>query len=298
MTLAQRSGDSDIGLNPLLAPTPRRPLLRWHGGKWLLADWLMAHFPPHRVYVEPFGGAASVLLRKPRAYAEVYNDLDGEVVNLFRVVRDRGAELLRALELTPFSRDEFSASYEKASDSLEQARRTVARSFMGFGSNAHNRATGFRSNSNRSGTTPAADWRHYPEALAATIERLQGVVIENRDAVQVMQAHDCAEALHYVDPPYVAATRDAGGDYRHEMTDADHERLAAALHALTGAVVLSGYRSELYDRLYAGWTCIERRALADGAAPRVECIWISRPANQGCLFVGANAGLSGGPDKP
>lgn len=234
----------------LLEPVPRRPLLRWHGGKWLLAPWLLQHFPPHRVYVEPFGGAASVLLRKHRSYAEVYNDLDGEVVNLFRVARDRGHDLCRLLELTPFARAEFADSYADADDELEQARRTVTRSFMGFGSNAHNRATGFRSNSNRSGTTPAADWRHYPDALRVTIERLQGVVIENRDANDVMQTHDSQETLHYVDPPYVAATRDAGSDYRHEMADADHERLAETLHGLSGAVVLSGYRSALYDQLY------------------------------------------------
>lgn len=252
-----------------------RPILRWHGGKWKLADWIIANLPPHRVYVEPFGGAASVLLKKPRSYAEVYNDLDGEVVNLFRVVRDHGEELRRALELTPFARDEFAESYRKAKDPLEQARRTVARAFMGFGSNAHNKATGFRANSNRSGTTPARDWRNYPDALGAIIDRLQGVVIENRDAIDVVQAHDGDETVHYVDPPYVSATRGKGGDYRHEMTDADHEQLALALHALRGAVVLSGYRSALYDDLYSNWRRIERHAHADGARSRIECLWLS-----------------------
>lgn len=165
----------------------KRPILRWHGGKWILANWIIQHLPKHRVYVEPFGGAGSVLLRKPRSYAEVYNDLDGEVVNLFRVARERGDELRRALELTPFARDEFALSYEPTEDPVEQARRTVARSFMGFGSNSHSKATGFRANSNRSGTTPAHDWRNYPEAFVAVIERLRGVCIENRDAVEVMQ---------------------------------------------------------------------------------------------------------------
>lgn len=141
-----------------LSPTrPRRPILRYHGGKWLLAEWIISNFPPHRVYVEPFGGAASVLLQKRRTYAEIYNDLDGEVVNLFRVVRDDGLRLRQMLELTPFARDEFKLSYETSDDPIEQARRTVVRSFMGFGSNSHNKLTGFRSNSNRSGTTPAHD---------------------------------------------------------------------------------------------------------------------------------------------
>lgn len=253
----------------------KRPILRWHGGKWVLAPWIIAHMPRHRIYVEPFGGAGSVLLRKPRSYAEVYNDLDGEVVNLFRVARERGDDLRSALELTPFSRDEFVLSYEPTDDSLEQARRTVARSFMGFGSNSHNQPTGFRANSHRSGTTPAHDWRNYPEAFVNVIERLRGVCIENRDAVQVMQSHDSEETLHYVDPPYVASTRNKGEDYRHEMTNTDHEALADVLHSLRGSVMLSGYTSPLYDALYEGWRRVERPSLADGARARTEVLWLS-----------------------
>src|SRR5574337_272680 len=93
---------------------PKRPLLRYHGGKWKLAPWILRHLPPHRVYVEPFGGGASVLLQKPRSYAEVYNDLDGEVVNLFIMARERGEELAQAIELTPFAREEFELSYRPA----------------------------------------------------------------------------------------------------------------------------------------------------------------------------------------
>ena len=264
----------------------KRPVLRWHGGKWLLAEWVISHFGQHRVYIEPFGGAASVMLRKPRSYAEVYNDLDGEVVNLFRVIRSRGHELKELLRATPFSREEFTLSYEEARDPLEQARRTVVRSFMGFGSNSHNRSTGFRSNCNRSGTTPAQDWRNYPEVMDALIERLRGVVIENRDAVEVMRAHDCEQALHYVDPPYVPETRDKGGDYRHEMNPEDHESLACALHEMKGAVVLSGYRCDLYDQLYRDWERIDRNAYADGASARIESLWLSRGAQQGQLFGG------------
>lgn len=267
----------------------KRPILRWHGGKWLLAKWIIAHLPQHRVFVEPFGGAASVLLQKPRSYAEIYNDLDGELVNLFRVARDRGDELHRVLRLTPFARAEFVSSYAQTDDPVEQARRTVVRSFMGFGSNSHNQPTGFRANSNRSGTTPARDWRNYPDALHALIDRLRGVCIENRDAAVVMQAHDGEQTVHYVDPPYVAATRDKGGDYRHEMTDADHEALAEILHRLRGAVVLSGYASRLYDDLYRGWHRIERASLADGARPRTEVLWLSPRCHVNDLFVAERA---------
>lgn len=261
-----------------------RPILRWHGGKWRLADWIIAHLPGHRVYVEPFGGAASVLLKKPRSYCEVYNDLDGEVVNLFRVARTQGEQLRELLELTPFARDEFVLSYEHTDDPLERARRTVVRSFMGFASNAHHKPTGFRANSSRTGTVPAHDWRNYPMAFAATIERLRGVVIENRDATAVMQAHDADETVHYVDPPYVASTRDGGADYRHELSDSDHIQLAETLHKLRGAVVLSGYRCDLYDDLYRDWRRVEKATHASSAAPRTECLWLSPKCFAGDLF--------------
>lgn len=268
---------------------PTRPVLRWHGGKCLLAPWIISYFPPHRIYVEPFGGAASVLLRKPRAYAEVYNDLDDDVVNLFRVLQDcdDAAELVRKLELTPFARAEFELGWDATQDRIEQARRLIIRSFMGFGSNAHSdlgkghHTTGFRSDSNKSGSTPAHDWHRYPAALGGIVERLRGVVIERRPAVQVMQTHDRKEVLHYVDPPYVHETRnrrnpyDPKHQYRHEMSDADHGLLLETLRGLVGMVVLSGYPHPLYDAALSDWRRVEREALADGARPRTEVLWIN-----------------------
>lgn len=261
--------------------TPTRPIVRYHGGKWKLAPWIIGNFPPHRIYVEPFGGGGSVLLRKPRSYAEIYNDLDGEMVNLFRMVRDRSLELRRALELTLFSRDEFLDSYEPTKDLIEQARRTVVRSFMGFGSAAASgNKTGFRSNATRSGTTPAHDWVNFPSALVAVCERLLGVTIENKDAIEVMRTHDGAETLHYVDPPYVPSTRHEGNPYckkgyRFEMVDADHRALAAVLNELKGAVIVSGYPSPLYNELFEGWERLENNgAYADGAKNRTEVLWM------------------------
>lgn len=261
---------------------PRRPVLRWHGGKWLLAPWIISFFPKHQVYVEPFGGAASVLLRKDRAYAEIYNDLDETVVGLFRVLRsDRAGELIDALRLTPFARDEFMEAYEPADDEVERARRLIIRSFMGFGSNGHNRSTGFRANSNRSGTTPAHDWVNYPDSLATVVERLSGVTIENKDAKAVMAQHDAPTTLHYVDPPYVFETRsDLSKDYAHELSDDDHSELLTFLRGLRGMVVLSGYPSALYDDALPDWRRIERKALADGAKERTEVLWINPAAGE------------------
>lgn len=264
----------------------RRPALRWHGGKWLLAPWIISQIPEHQVYVEPFGGAASVLLRKARSYAEVYNDLGEDVVNLFRVLRSaESARLVRELSLTPFARSEFVEAYHPTECDVERARRLIIRSFMGFGSNGHERKTGFRANSNRSGTTPAHDWLNYPESLAAIVDRMRGVVIENRDAVQVMAAHDGPETLHYVDPPYLPETRNKGSDYSHEMTVEEHEALLAFLRGLSGKVVLSGYPSPTYDRALPDWRRIEKPSLADGARKRTEVLWMNFEGGQGEMLL-------------
>lgn len=260
---------------------PSRPILRYHGGKFRLAQWILSFFPEHRIYVEPFGGAGSVLLQKPRSYMDVYNDLDAEIVNLFMVARDLGEKLVSAIELTPFSRDEFKLSYEPTNVPVERARRLVVRSFMGHGSNSHNRPTGFRRHSRQSGTSPCHDWKNYPRALLEIIDRLQGVVIENRDALSLIAEQDHEETLFYLDPPYVFSTRDKGTDYKFEMTDQQHFEFAELLHSLNGMVVLSGYGSDLYDKeLFKDWFRAERTAMADGARERTEVIWMNAAAQQ------------------
>jgi DNA adenine methylase len=264
---------------------PSRPVLRYHGGKWKLADWIIGNFGKHRVYVEPFGGAGSVLMRKPRAKAEMINDLDGEIVNLFRVLRDpsQARELERLIRLTPYARSEFEAAYLSAGDPIEQARRTVLRSFAGFGTDGVTAATGFRENLMRNGGSPANDWQNYPDAIPAMTERLRGVVVESRPAVQLIQKHDSPTTLFYCDPPYPHETR-AGWvkrkhSYRFEMSSDEHRELAEVLMEAKGAVVISGYPCELYDReLFSGWHRIERKTMADGARERTEVLWLNATA--------------------
>ncbi len=261
------------------------PALRYHGAKFRLAPWLLQHFPPHRCYVEPFGGAAGVLLQKQRCYAEVYNDLDGEICNFFRVLRDpdQSAQLLHQLELTPYARVEFDLSYSPASDPVESARRTAVRACMGFGSaGATKGSTGFRSDTRRTYSTAQHLWVRYPDALRAVISRLQGVLIENRPALDVLKQHDAPDTLHFVDPPYLHETRvmqGAGtrGYYRHEMTDADHLELLGTLRSLKGMVILCGYPSQLYNDNLPGWTTtarIARISAGRGTGLRTEQIWM------------------------
>lgn len=263
---------------------PRRPALRYHGGKWKLAPWVMDFFPPHTVYVEPYGGAASVLLQKNRSHGEVYNDLESEVVNVFRVLRDpeQAQQLQRMVELTPFAREEFEGAYGIQETDVDRAHAMICRAFMGFGSASVTRThkTGFRSNATRSGTTPATDWRNWPEQIEHFTRRLQGVVIENRPALDVILQHDSPQTLHYVDPPYPWSTRTSMRGrthcYRHEMADADHEALAGLLHHVEGMVVISGYPCDLYDQhLYVGWARYERKHFADGARERTEVLWLN-----------------------
>jgi DNA adenine methylase len=264
-----------------------RPVLRWHGGKWRLAPWIISHLPPHDIYVEPYGGAASVLLRKQRARGEVYNDLDGDVVTLFRVLRDPEAalELQRLLRLTPFARAEFMSAYDPCDDPIERARRLVARSFMAYGTTGRRKnQTGFRAKTYVRNQTGPGDFATYPEALPAIVERLRSVIIEQRDAVDLVRIHDGGGTLFYVDPPYVPETRTswrgAHNDrcYAVEMTVEDHEELLAALVGLQGMVVLSGYPSALYDDALAGWRRVEREALADGGRKRTEVLWLNPAA--------------------
>ena len=259
---------------------PTRPVMRYFGGKWVLAPWIISQFPSHRTYVEPFGGGGSVLMRKPRSYAEVYNDLNSEVVNVFSVLRNPvlSRELERALALTPFARAEFDQSYEDTADPVEGARRTIVRSFMGFGSNSVNRGakTGFRANSNRSNTTPAHDWANYAECISVFHERLRGVVIENRQAMEVMDQQDGKDTLHFVDPPYVHETRKEKNGYAFEMGNDDHVALLVGLQRLEGMVVLCGYEHPLYDSLC--WHSLKREALADGARERTEVLWFNDAA--------------------
>lgn len=194
-------------------------------------------------------------------------------------------ELERILRLTPFAHAEFTDSYNPAprASRVERARRLVVRSFMAFGSAACNSSnnTGFRASSDRPGSTPAHDWMRYPDFVPAFTARLQGLVIENRDALTVIGRHDAPDALLFCDPPYLASTRSNDRRqtaYAHEMSDDDHAALAQVLHAAKGMVMLCGYESVLYDTLYKGWERVQFVSHTDGARKRTECLWFNAAA--------------------
>ena len=273
------------------------PVIRYHGGKFRMASWVLEHFPPHKCYVEPFGGAAGVLIQKPRSYAEVYNDLDGDIVNLFRVLQGEHSSqrLIELLTLTPYARAEFELAWQPVEDPVERARRLIIRAQMGFGSAGASKAiTGFRIDTARAYGTAQHLWQRYPEHLAIVCQRLAGVLIENRPATEVVLAHDAADTLHYIDPPYMHDTRVRGAQkgryYRHELSDREHAELLATLKTLRGMVVVSGYPSDLYKTELDTWTMnttSARISAGRGGSTRQECLWL----NPACMDALHHRGL-------
>ncbi|WP_217642191.1 DNA adenine methylase [Neolewinella agarilytica] len=267
---------------------PTRPVIRYYGGKWRLADWVIEHFPKHRCYVEGFGGAGSVLMKKKPARVEIYNDLNQEIVNLFKVLRDKesSSELRRLLDLTPYSRDEFLACYELSELPIEQARRTVVLAMQ-----AHNPAKSLdrKANGWRSSTAGhhiiTRDFKEHTKALELITDRLKGVIIENHPAQKICEQHDRPDTLHYLDPPYPGATRSSKGKYyKHELRGMDaHKELFDWANKLTGMVILSGYQCQEYEDWYgrAGWEkrtkTAQTGAFCGGAktAKATEMLWLN-----------------------
>lgn len=254
----------------------------YFGSKQTIAPWIASLLPPHDHYVEPYCGGLSVLLAKAPARMETVNDLDGELMTFWRVLRDRPTELLRACMLTPHGRAELAATWDPTTDELELARRIWCRLAQG-----------------RSGTLRNTGWRHYIDPagsstsmpgyleayamrLAAAAERLHSVSLDALPALDVIARYGSRpNVLLYVDPPYLGTTRGWGNNYRCEMKTADeHRELAAALEACTATVVLSGYDSPLYDGLYEGWYRYAQSTMtgnAKTARARVEVLWANRP---------------------
>lgn len=262
------------------------PLMRYHGGKFRLAPWIMAHFPPisaFDIYVESFGGAAGVLLQKPRSYAEVYNDLDGDVVNLFEVLRrpEQRQGLIEQIALTPYARGEFERAWDDTPDPVERARRLLIRAHMGFGTAGATRGnSGFRTDIRRAHGTTQHHWQRLPAVIGAVAERLSGVLIENRDALNVIAQHDSPRTLHYVDPPYLEETREKGHRrvYHHELSDQRHIELLERLRMAQGYVILSGYDADLYRDVLGEWRMARRHVQASGqrgSGQRTECLWLN-----------------------
>lgn len=239
---------------------PTRPPSRYYGGKFRLAPAIVA-----------------VLLLKPRAQCEIYNDAWGEVVNVMQVMRDQTEALISLCELTPYARDEFELSYEPAECPLERARRFLFRNAACVGVKAGHRRSGFKTTRQGHKYGRGMVWATLPAHFAEIAQRLRGVIIENKDALTVMTEHDEPHTLHYVDPPYLSAVRkDKAAAYTHELlTLEEHAGLLIFLKTLRGKVVVSGYAHELYQSHLADWYSCTLKARDQSGQAREERLWMN-----------------------
>ena len=256
----------------------------WYGGKFTHLDFILPHIPTDAEhYCDVFGGSAAVLLNRPPAPVETYNDLDSELVNFFATLRDEGDTLIKAIGLTPFSREELVRSCRPAVglSRLERARRFYVRARQTRTGLAQTSSEGRWAHcvlTSRAGMAGAVSrWLGSVEGLSEIVQRLLRVQIENAPALEVIRRYDTDSTVFYLDPPYVHAARGDRSAYGYEMTDDDHEKLAAVLRAIRGRAVLSGYKTPFYDELYADWrridapekTCHSVRKL------RRESLWLN-----------------------
>lgn len=251
-----------------------KPILKYPGSKQTIASWLVSYFPAHAHYVEPYAGTLAAFFEKEKAAHEVVNDMDGRLVNLFRMVRERGDELAKLIEATPYARSEYYLSYELSDDPLEDARRFLVRSWQAHGFKSSYR-TGWRNNGAKSLQPITTLWKDLPTRIRATIDRLRDAEIESVPALALVERYRTVDTLLYCDPPYVLSTRKARKLYKCEMTDADHLALLDALDLHPGPVVLSGYHCPLYDERLAYWSVRERKTQAEKGQSRVEVLWLN-----------------------
>lgn len=254
----------------------------WYGGKFSHLDWLLPLLPTTPYYCEPFAGSAAVMLNRDPSSVETYNDLDGEVANFFRVLRDQSEEITKAIALTPFSREEFALAckLDPALLPLERARRFYVRARQVRTGLAQTASLGRWANckdTSRSGMSGVVSrWFGAVEALPKIAERLLRVQIENRPALDVVRVYDSKDTLFYVDPPYVHATRGDSKAYKHEMSDEQHIELADALNHVKGKVAISNYDCTIYKKFYLEpkwWKFSIETTNHATKGRRIECLW-------------------------
>ena len=233
----------------------------------------MSIMPQHRSYLEPFFGSGAVLFNKPPSAIETINDIDGDIVNFFRVLRECPNELAEAISLTPYSREIFDDAHEnRGVDPFDRAYRFAIRSRMGHGFKTYQK-TGSKIDVFARERSYCVDvWNKMPSMLGEAALRLKGVQIEQRPALELIKKFNHDNVLIYADPPYLLNTR-GGKQYRHEMNEQDHMNLLSALVKHKGFVILSGYPSELYDNELKGWSKIQKKSYNQNSDARTEVLW-------------------------
>lgn len=263
-----------------------KTVVKYPGSKWGIAKWIISHFPEHHSYLEAFFGSGAVLFNKPRSNIETVNDLDGNVVNLFEWIKRDPEKLAHEIYYTPYARQVYEDVYTAVpEDSLQKAVNFYIRLNMGYGFRTNGEKVGWKNDiQGREKAYAAKDWTSLPEKIMQASERLRGVQIECRPAVEIIKRFNYPNVLVYLDPPYVLSTRH-GKQYRCEMDDPGHEELIDTAKAHKGPVLISGYDSDLYNDLLKDWYREEITCYTQSVSKKKEVLWMNfEPVKQLELF--------------
>lgn len=253
-----------------------KAIMKYPGSKWSLADWIIRFFPEHHSYLEPFFGSGAVLFNKPRSHIETVNDLDGNIVNLFEWIKNDPEQLAYEIYYTPYARQVYGDAFSVVpKDSLKKAVNFYIRLNMGQGFRTTGEKTGWKNDiQGRERSYASQDWCHLPEKIIQAAERLRGVQIENRPAVELIKKFNFKNVLIYCDPPYMLEARH-GKQYRCEMDEKGHEELLKILLQHKGAVLISGYDTELYQDMLRGWKRRETISYSQVCSKKKEVLWMN-----------------------
>lgn len=262
-------------------------VLKYPGSKWSTAEWIISKFPlgyEKLTYLEPYMGSLAVFFNKNRSIIETVNDIDSNVVNLFRVIREQSEELAELIKLTPWAREEYKNSYEQIDEPLEKARRFLVRMWMAIGAKSSD-ITGFRNViKGINGNLP--HWNNrLPDRILEAAERLQHtetcvVQIESQPALQLIERYNRENVLMYIDPPYLLSTR-SKRIYRHEMNNQDHVELLKILSKSKAKILLSGYENDMYNSMLEGWHKERMNCLKEAGLQATETLWMNyQPDNR------------------
>lgn len=250
--------------------------LHYPGSKRRIAPWIIQHMPEHHSYLEPFFGGGAVLFAKEPSRIETINDIDGEVINFFSVIKDEESRerLCELVAYTPYSREVYDQAFRYQKDNVSRAASFAVRSMQSHGFRLSEKCGWKKDVYGREAAYAVRYWNRLPEALQYIGRRLKSVQIENRPALELIRAFDHENVLIYCDPPYVLSTR-SRRQYRYEMTDDDHEALLLELCKSQAMIMLSGYECELYDRYLNDWRKVQVAARAQNTGIRTETLWMN-----------------------
>lgn len=264
-----------------------KAVVKYPGSKWSIAQWIISYFPDHHSYVEPFFGSGAVLFNKPRSHIETVNDLDMSVVNLFECIRDAPEKLARAIYMTPYAREVYDRAFQEVpEDKFEKALNFYIRLNMGHGFRTNGEKVGWKNDvQGRERAYASREWCSLPDRIIQAAERLRGVQIENRPAVDVIKRFNYQNVLIYCDPPYMLQTRH-GKQYRCEMGEADHIELLETLIQHKGYAIISGYETDLYNSVLKGWHKQSVTTYSQVCSQKTETVWMNfQPQNIQLSFL-------------